>query len=220
MADSVSALTGSASSNGTVPLVSSQKQLGQQDFLNLLVAQLKNQDPLKPVSNEGFIAQMAQFSQLEQTNKLVDLMQQSLDPRTSGRQFDVVSLIGRDIKLAGDAVTLGAGPASFGYDLAQDAALAHIDIRNQQGLLVRSISTGAQAAGSQLVEWDGQDQNGAPLPAGSYSVAVAAFDAQGGPVEAAPFTRARVTGLRMVNNEPQILIGSRIVRVDDIREVY
>jgi flagellar hook assembly protein FlgD len=71
-----------------------------------------------------------------------------------------------------------------------------------------------------LVEWDGQDQNGAPLPAGSYSVAVAAFDAQGGPVEAAPFTRARVTGLRMVNNEPQILVGSRIVQVDDIREVY
>jgi flagellar basal-body rod modification protein FlgD len=68
----------SDTTTSTTPPTGSQKTLGQADFLKLLVTQLQNQDPLKPMDNEAFIAQTAQFSQLDQLSKLVTLMEKSV----------------------------------------------------------------------------------------------------------------------------------------------
>ncbi|MDR4480380.1 MAG: flagellar hook capping FlgD N-terminal domain-containing protein [Nitrospira sp.] len=64
--------------SSNTPTVNGQKILGQQDFLKLLLTQLQNQDPLKPVEDKDFIAQTAQFSQLDQMSKLVSLMEKSV----------------------------------------------------------------------------------------------------------------------------------------------
>lgn len=67
-----------ATDPATTQTVNGQKVLGQQDFLKLLLTQLQNQDPLKPVEDKDFIAQTAQFSQLDQMSKLVSLMEKSV----------------------------------------------------------------------------------------------------------------------------------------------
>ncbi|HET9960715.1 MAG TPA: flagellar hook capping FlgD N-terminal domain-containing protein [Nitrospiraceae bacterium] len=68
-----------ATTSSDAPKTDGPKALGQDDFLKLLVTQLQNQDPLKPMENEDFVAQTAQFSQLEQLSKLVSLTEQSVD---------------------------------------------------------------------------------------------------------------------------------------------
>ncbi|MDE3017931.1 MAG: hypothetical protein KGI53_02835, partial [Nitrospirota bacterium] len=96
----------SVTSNGT-PIVSGPKPLGQADFLNLMIAQLQNQDPMKPMDNQAFVAQMAQFSQLDSTNQLVTLMKQNNSDLESTKQMGLVSLIGHQVNLSGAMVQLG-----------------------------------------------------------------------------------------------------------------
>lgn len=217
--ESAAISSGVAGSSG-VSLVPSPKQLGQEDFLTLLVTQLKNQDPLKPVSNEGFIAQLAQFSQLEQSTRLVKLMEQSLDPKLGSRQFNVVSLIGRQVRILGNGVELNNGRASIGYELGTDAAFVRVDLRNAQGEIVRSLYPGAQAAGRHEIQWDGLDDEGGPMPDGRYQVTVSAVGADGKVVAAAVSSRRTVTGLRMVDDRPMLLVGGGTVRPEDVEEVY
>lgn len=216
----MAAIASGTSGSAAVSLVPSQKQLGQEDFLTLLVTQLKNQDPLKPVSNEGFIAQLAQFSQLEQSMRLVKLMEQSLDPKIGGRQFSVVSLIGRQVRFRGDGVELKDGRAVIAYDLAADAAAVRVDLRDGQGKLVRSLYPGAQAAGQQEIQWDGLDDDGDPMPEGLYHVTVTATGPDGTTVAATVSSRRTVTGLRIVDDRPMLLLGTETVRPEDVEEVY
>jgi flagellar basal-body rod modification protein FlgD len=212
---SSSTTSGATSSSATGP-----KQLGQEDFLKLLVTQLKNQDPLKPIENEAFIAQLAQFSQLEQSSKLVTLMQQNLDSQAAGRQVSLVPLIGHKIKISGSAVELGAGPATMGYTLAGDASSVQVSVFDSTGRVVRSLDMGAQAAGAQQVTWDGKDQNGQAMPAGTYQFSVEAKDILGNSVGTTLSSTATVSGVRMENGVAKLVVGSRTVDTSEVIEFF
>lgn len=213
-------VAGSTTSNGT-PIVTGPKELGQQDFLQLLVAQIKNQDPLKPIENEAFIAQLAQFSQLEQSSRMVKLMEQNNSAQEAALPFSRVPLIGHQVKISGATVQLeGAGPATVNYTLAGDAASVQVGIVNASGLLIRTITDGAQSAGSRQVSWNGLDQNGNAAAPGVYGFTVAAIDSQGRPVEAAPLSIGTVTGVRTDAGNPILLLGTQPVQAKDVLEVY
>lgn len=206
--------------NGT-PIVAGPKPLGQEDFLQLLVAQIKNQDPLKPISNEAFIAQLAQFSQLEQSSKMVTLMQQNNSAQEAALPFSRVPLIGHQVKINGATVQLeGTGPATVNYTLAGDAASVQVGIVDATGRVIRTISAGAQSTGNREVSWDGKDQNGNAAAPGTYGFAVAAADGQGKPVAATPISLGTVTGVRTDAGNPILLLGTRQVDARDVLEVY
>ncbi|MBI4000777.1 MAG: hypothetical protein HY348_03225 [Nitrospira defluvii] len=80
-----------ATDSSSTPTVNGQKILGQQDFLKLLLTQLQNQDPLKPVEDKDFIAQTAQFSQLDQMSKLVSLMEKSVSLQEAAQSKDAAA---------------------------------------------------------------------------------------------------------------------------------
>lgn len=209
----------SATQSGT-PIVTGPKQLGQHDFLNLLVAQLKNQDPLKPMENEAFIAQLAQFSQLESTNHLVKLMEENNGAQAATLPFSRVPLIGHQVKISGATVQWAGEPTSVSYTLAGDAAAVQVGIVDANGRLIRTISAGAQAAGTQQVSWDGKDQNGQTVADGTYGFAVSATDSQDHPVNATPLSIGTVTGVRTDSGNPVLLLGTREVSAKDVLEVY
>nr|MBI3612607.1 hypothetical protein [Nitrospirota bacterium] len=227
LADALNATTNSANAtndqktteNGT-PIVSGQKALGQADFLNLMIAQLKNQDPMKPISNEAFIAQLAQFSQLEASNQLVTLMKQNNTDLQGTKQVGLVSLLGHEVKLNGAAVQLGDGPASVRYTLAGDAASVQVNILNAANQVIRTIVASSQSAGNQQVSWDGTDQNGVQVSPGTYGFSVSAKDSLNHAVTATPVTVATVTGVKNDANSPMLLIGDQQVDPKNVLEVY
>lgn len=211
--------TSPTTGSGT-PVVSGPKALGQEDFLSLLVAQLKNQNPLKPLENEAFIAQLAQFSQLEQSGKLVKLMEQNQDTQETALQFSRTSLIGHRVKLTGALVELGTGPATVAYALDGAAASVKVTITDAAGKVIRTLSASGQSAGDQTLTWDGKDQNGLAVSQGTYGFTVSATNSQGGAVTATPSTIATVTGVRTDADHPVLLIGKRQVDAKDVLEVY
>jgi flagellar basal-body rod modification protein FlgD len=193
--------------SGTTQLAG--KSMGRDDFLKLLIAQLQNQDPLKPLDNQEFAAQLATFNSLDQ---LIGI-NQKLDGMQSQQgilgQLGAVSLIGKEIVADGNQISLTAGtPAAANYALAANAARVVISITDSNGNLVRTIETGSQAAGEQSVLWDGRDNAGKTVPAGAYSIAVNALDAAGNRVAASTRSRGVVTGVSLGGSELLLEIGA------------
>jgi len=175
MVDAVSVgTTGSAYSG--VSSAAASAGADKDTFLKLLTAQLANQDPLNPMENTEFVAQLAQFSALEQAIETNTRLAMLSVQETGIANTAVASLVGREVTVKGSSVTLpGQGlSAPISYSLEGDAATVEISIRDESGSVVRVIQAGEQYAGSQQVVWDGKDDDGNPLPKGDYTVTVEA----------------------------------------------
>jgi flagellar basal-body rod modification protein FlgD len=195
------------------------RELGQGDFLKLLVTQLKNQDPLKPTDNTEFVAQLAQFSQLDQSAKQAQLLQKSLDAQTASLQFTLLPLVGRTITLKQPFIQLGDGSAPLDYTLEKRAASVRVTILDQQRQVVRTLEFSNQFAGANRIEWDGRNQNGQQMPAGVYQYAMTATDLQGQPVSVSSRANLTVGGVRMEEGSPKLLVGDLTVDPSTIVEV-
>lgn len=195
------------------------RQLGQDDFLKLLITQLKNQDPLKPTDNTEFVSQLAQFSQLEQTAKQADLLQKGLDAQTATLQFSLLPMVGRQISIERPLVQLGQGPAAITYALEKNAAKVQLAILDEQRRVVRTLDSSGNQAGLNQVTWDGKDNKGAVMPPGTYEYAISALDATGATVAATGRAQLAVTGVRIVDGRPQLAVGSATVDPSAIVEV-
>ncbi|HMA93738.1 MAG TPA: flagellar hook capping FlgD N-terminal domain-containing protein, partial [Polyangiaceae bacterium] len=160
------------------------KALDRDAFLRLLVEQLKNQDPLKPQDNSQFVAELAQFSNLEQiqgVNERLDLL--AIQSRGQSNA-QVMSMIGQTVTVKGSMVTIvgnGTG-APVNFSLADKTEQLMVTIKTLSGEEVKTMNVGAHKAGLVQLQWDGRDANGLVQPAGSYSISIKATDATGGSV--------------------------------------
>ncbi|MDP3090315.1 MAG: flagellar hook assembly protein FlgD [Nitrospira sp.] len=206
-------------SGGIAGALSGNQQMGQNDFLKLLVTQLKNQDPLKPMDNTAFVAELAQFSQLDQSTKQVQLLEKSIAQQTDAMQYTLLPMIGRNVQVEGSLIDLNNGPAKLTYALEREATTVRVTIQDAQGKAIRILDLGTQSAGKQEVQWDGRNQNGQPMPNGTYQYQVLAKDAKGAAVLAAPSATLKISGVRMVNGTPQLASGDYVIDRKDIVEL-
>ncbi len=195
------------------------RQLGQDDFLKLLITQLKNQDPLKPTDNTEFVSQLAQFSQLEQTAKQAQLMQKSLDAQTASLQFTLLPMVGRRVSVDRPLTQLENGSASLTYALEKGASRVQITILDQKRQAVRLLEYTGLQAGLNQAHWDGKDSKGVALPAGIYEYAISAVDPQGAAVVAKGRAQLTVTGVRMEDGQPKLAVGPMTVDPSEVVEV-
>ena len=188
--------------------------LGKQDFLNLLVAQLQNQDPLNPVDDKEFVAQLAQFSSLEQamqTNERLGLLQNT---STALNNAQVAGLIGSTVEANGDKVALGdSRPLTIGYTLGGDTAETTLTVRDSTGKAVRTMPLGGGKAGSHDVYWDGMDDNGNAMPNGAYTIEVSGKNASGAVVTTSTRVRGVVTEVTFENGSAELIIGASGQRI-------
>jgi flagellar basal-body rod modification protein FlgD len=195
------------------------KELGKDDFLRLLTTQLGNQDPLKPMDNQAFVAQLAQFASVEQLHTLGANLETLLVAQASANQLQVAGLVGKDVLYRADGVDLAAGgSARLAASLPSRASVV-VAIQDASGATVRTLALGPREAGPLEIDWDGRSDGGEPMPAGHYTVAVTATAPDGTPVAVDARARGRVTGAAFGADGPLLLVGGSRVQLSDILEI-
>ena len=149
--------------------------MDQGAFLTLFTTQLKNQNPLDPVKNEAFVAQLAQFSQLEATTAMKTSMETMVKSLDGDKMLAGAALIGRRVAVPNGPLTLlGGQPVEANVDLPTGADGVQMLVFNDKGQQVRKQIFGAQPIGTMRLSWDGMSDGGAPMPDGTYTTQVLA----------------------------------------------
>ena len=147
------------------------EEMGQKEFLLLFTTQLQNQNPLDPMENEAFVAQLAQFSQLEATVTMGDKMTELADAMMGERMLQGSTLLGKRVAVPnGPAILKGGAPISGIIALPQGADNVELNIYSNAGQLVRTIPYGRQMPGDITGRWDGMNAQGTTMPDGPYRI--------------------------------------------------
>ncbi|HEC11723.1 MAG TPA: flagellar hook assembly protein FlgD [Acidiferrobacteraceae bacterium] len=151
-------------------------KLGQEAFLELMITQLKNQDPLKPMENGEFLGQMAQFGTVSGIQELQNSINGLAEALQSNQALQASALVGRLVLAPGVDGQLQVGGNLSGVVNMPDASTSlTLKITDQSGQLVRQLEMGPQGAGPANFKWDGLTNDGKPAPAGIYRVAAEAI---------------------------------------------
>jgi flagellar basal-body rod modification protein FlgD len=163
----------------------------EERFLKLLVAQMKNQDPLNPLDNAAVTTQLAQINTVQGIEKLNASVQKMLDRDGTADATDAAAMIGRRVLVDGDAIELPVdGVARGGFELSQSATAVRIDVVDRAGTTVDTLTRTNLPAGMQTFEWNGK-VGGKTLDPGNYTLRIAAANANQ-KVEVTPLTAAPV----------------------------
>ena len=152
--------------------------MGQTEFLELMMAQLKNQDPLSPQDNTEFIAQLAQFSSVEGIQSMNTSVDSLVDSFKSSQALQASALVGRKVQIEGSLVPAKEGEGVSGtVEVPEGSQNLSVVVHNAAGQAVAELDmsgyaapSGAYPSGQIPFEWDGKDTEGNPAPAGVYSV--------------------------------------------------
>jgi flagellar basal-body rod modification protein FlgD len=197
--------------------------MGQSEFLTLFTTQLKNQDPTDPVKNEAFVAQLAQFSQLEATTSMKTSMNSLVSSMSNDRMLGAASLIGKTVGVPDGPVEVTDTTVSQGtINLPTGADGIKLDVFNDKGILVRSQIMGAQAVGDVTLAWDGMTDGGAAAANGVYRY-VATVNSNGNVTKPTVNTYATVKGVTSAGTSDGTLLlevaGGKTVNLSDVKRV-
>ena len=148
------------------------EELGKTAFLQLMIAQISNQDPLEPAKNEAFIAQLAQFSSVEGIQNLNESMDSLVGSLRGSLAMDAAGLVGRNVLIPTDQTALNTqGGMGGSIQLSEPVGDLVLEIQNQQGQVVQTLEFGARPQGEQRFSWDGITSGGEAVEQGFYRVA-------------------------------------------------
>jgi flagellar basal-body rod modification protein FlgD len=163
--------TNAAGAAGTGAAANSATTLGGTDFLTLMLAQLKNQDPTSPVDSNTFLTQLAQLSEVQgitQLNTSFSTLSSSLSP---SQALQASSLLGHKVLVTSTTANLTAnGTVTGAVNVPQTTSQVLLDVKDSAGVLVRQIDLGAQSTGLTSFSWDGKAGDGSQAPAGTYTL--------------------------------------------------
>jgi flagellar basal-body rod modification protein FlgD len=161
--------TGTGSSGG----VTGAATLGGTDFLTLMLAQLKNQDPTSPVDSNTFLTQLAQLSEVQGITTLNTSFSALSSSLSSNQAMQASSLLGHQALVSSTTAQLGTnGTVTGAVNVPQTTSAVVLSITDSSGKVVQTLGLGAQSTGLANFSWDGKEANGAQAPAGTYTLSV------------------------------------------------
>ena len=204
----------------TASAISSNSAMGKDDFLTLLVAQLQHQDPLNPMNDTDFTAQLAQFSSLEQLQNINTNLENIDTSQNIQTNSGAVSFIGRNVTASGNGIYVSDGQAGdIHFELAEDAAAVYISVYDASGNFVRDLEYEGLTSGQQDLSWDGYDYLDGQLPDGNYYYDISAVAVDGHEVDVTSFTSGLVTGVNYKNGQAYLITEHQEIAMGDVIEV-
>lgn len=153
-----------------------KNQANKSQFLELMIAQLKNQNPLDPQDGAQFLSQLAQFSSVEGIQKLNVSMNEMAAGFRSGQALQATALVGRQVQVPGQFGDLSQGSSLSGsVELPVSSTQVNLQIKNNRGELVREVSLGSHDSGNIPFKWDGLDAAGQAVTSGRYQISATAL---------------------------------------------
>jgi flagellar basal-body rod modification protein FlgD len=182
--------TGTPATNGTT--------LGGTDFLTLMLAQLKNQDPTSPADSNTFLSQLAELSQVQGITSLNTSFSALSGSLTSNQALQASSLLGHQALVSSSTATIAAnGTVSGAINVPQTTSQVVLNISNSSGALVGQINLGAQSAGLAGFSWNGTQGNGSQAPAGTYTLSAQYAGATSGGTAATTLVNGTIESVSM-----------------------
>ncbi|XBS68378.1 flagellar hook assembly protein FlgD [Acerihabitans sp. KWT182] len=169
----------------------------QNQFLSLLVAQMQNQDPTDPMDNSQLTSQLAQISTLNGIENLNTTLGSISGQITTSQSLQADTLVGHGVMIDGTSLVVGSDGSTtpFGIDLDSASTDTTVTITDSTGKEVRTVDLGAQTAGAHSFTWDGTDDSGTAVAAGTYTVSATSTASGGGTVTTTPLEYAEVYGV-------------------------
>jgi flagellar basal-body rod modification protein FlgD len=198
-----------SSVNGTAAPTKKKNEVGKDEFLQLLVTQLKNQDPLDPMKNEDFAVNLAQFSQLEQLISINGKIGSA-----GGDSSSLSTYLGKEVTLTGDQIQFKNGDGGLvKFNLLQDATDVKVQLTDKDGRVRDEIAVGNLKAGKQAVALTaGQFENG------TYGFKILAKGSDGAPLEVRGSVAGLVSGF-VPGPQPTLIVSGREVDPSEVVEV-
>jgi flagellar basal-body rod modification protein FlgD len=211
-----SATSASTSTTASTSSTSSSTSISSTDFLNLLVSELQNQDPLNATSTTDFINQLTSYANFNQQQSINSSLTSLAGSFSSLVTLNSVNYIGHTVEAKTDTATLTNGSATFGYSLSSAASNVAISVKDSSGNTVWSGS-GTGNSGSNSFSWDGKTSDGSQLSdGGQYTISVTATDSAGNSVFNYSTITGTVTGIDASTSTPALLVNGVSVSAANI----
>ena len=214
----VTAVTNTASTQSASTTDAAALTTNYTTFLNLLTAQIKNQDPLSPMDTTAWTAQLVQYSSVEQQLKGNQYLEALTKQSTQNNMNAAVSYIGKTVTADQDVAALKDGEAKWQYAMAADATKATLTVTDSDGTIVWSGDAPDLTAGNHAFTWDGKDSSGKAVAEGQYALSIKASNAAGD-VEAAAGITGIVTSAANADGTILLKVGNTSVDLAAVTSV-
>ncbi|MCD4715463.1 MAG: hypothetical protein K8R45_01830 [Desulfobacterales bacterium] len=196
-----------------------KKELGREDFLTLLVAQLKHQDPLNPLESTEFTSQLAQYSSLEQLFNANENLELISSGQEEASKLQVLGFIGKEVVAEGANLLLEQDETSMGSFTLDEVADCNVLITDANGNYVREMSLGYLEPGSHDFEWDGRDDSGNIQETGIYRFEVTALTEDGETLSVKQLITGKITGVDLEGDSPILYVGGIPISLSQVVDI-
>ncbi|NBQ67951.1 MAG: flagellar hook assembly protein FlgD [Nitrosomonadaceae bacterium] len=221
--DAVQQASSQTAATGATTGINSKKDAEnpQDRFLKLLVTQMKNQDPLKPLDNAEVTSQLAQISTVSGIDKLNSTLQQLVTSAEDNRSVEALGLIGHQAFVPGTSIKLSGDGAIAGMELAQPVDQLKVTILDSAGIAIRTMELGAQPTGLSTIAWDGKTDSGTQAVDGDYTFAVSAKQG-GNDIKVDTLSFGKVNSVMPGEGGAHLDMGDKLglVGLSDIKQVF
>lgn len=216
---SISAVsTSSVSTASSTSSSSSTSALDTTDFLQLLVTELQNQNPLDPTDTSTFMSQLMSYASYDQQTSMNTQLGSLVSSMDTLLAANAVGYIGTSVETYGDTTSLQNGQANWGYSLDSTASNVSITVKDADGNAVYQ-TTGDTSAGEHSFTWDGTTSSGSKLTDGTYTIEISATDSSGTSVYGSTTVTGTVTGVDSSSGTTMLKIGDAELALSDLISV-
>lgn len=204
----------------------SQKQnlpkntLGKDDFLNLFITQLQNQDPLNPKDGTEMASQLAQFNSLEQMININGALGKLDEKASLGHDIQFVNYIGKEVAINNGKIRFKNGQVSnSSFKINHPVSRTILEVRDSLGKVIATKDLGPKEQGEHTIKWDGIDKKGQKVPDGIYTFAIVGKGKGGSEVEIPVYSRVKITGVDLKDPDSTFYTNLGKISYAEISEI-